>query len=191
MYVETASCKKFDLRLVRQICNKNKINLMVDSTASVGLEKDHNLADVVFFSSCKGLFGPTGLGFIGYKKKLKIKESKDFLLNYKTHKNSLYTLGYNCMAALYAISKTHKNLRKKIIFSKNYLKNYALDFYKCPLIGISLRNKIKDKNKKNTIFYQPRHKPGYDVIFFLGLIKFNLKEIKQILKKRIIKNLEL
>ena len=39
---------------------------------SIGLEKNHGYADVNFFSSCKGLFGPTGLGFIGYKNKVKL-----------------------------------------------------------------------------------------------------------------------
>ena len=92
---------------------------MVDATASIGLEANHKLADVTFFSSCKGLFGPTGLGFIAYKRKLKLMESSDFLLNYKTHQNSMYTLGYNCMAALYSISRVHSKLKKKSFFQKN------------------------------------------------------------------------
>ena len=37
---------------------------MLDATASIGLEKYHNLSDVIFFSSCKGLLGPTGLGLL-------------------------------------------------------------------------------------------------------------------------------
>ena len=34
-----------------------KSKLMLDATASVGLEDNHDLADVIGFSSCKGLFG--------------------------------------------------------------------------------------------------------------------------------------
>ena len=189
VYVETASCTKFDIKKVKKLCSLNKSKLMVDATASIGLEPNHDLADVVFFSSCKGLFGPTGLGFVAYKKKIKLKESKDFLLDYKTHQKSMYTLGYNCMASLYAISKIHKKLKQKIVYSKKFLKKYATDYTNSPLIGVGLKKKIKNKNLSYTIFYQPRLNPGYDVIFFLGLIKLNYKKIKTILQKRIINNL--
>ncbi len=141
VYVETAACKKFDIKKIKKFCLKNKCKLMVDATASIGLETNHQLADVSFFSSCKGLFGPTGLGFVAYKKKLKLNESKDFLLNYKTHQQSMYTLGYNCMASLYAISKIHKKLKQRIIFSKKYLEKYAIDYKNSPLIGIGLKKK--------------------------------------------------
>jgi galactokinase len=39
--------------------------LYVDATGSIGLEDNHQLADVMAFSSCKGLFGLTGAGFGG------------------------------------------------------------------------------------------------------------------------------
>ena len=35
---------------------------MLDATGSIGLERYHELADVISFSSCKGLFGLTGAG---------------------------------------------------------------------------------------------------------------------------------
>ena len=187
VYVETASCTKFDIKKVKKKCKKIKANLMVDATASIGLESNHNLADVVFFSSCKGLFGPTGLGFIGYKKSLKINRSKDFLFDYKTHKESKYTLGYNCMAALYSISKKHNFYKKKILFAKNYLKRHLINKHG-PLIGSGLNLVLKNKNLKNTIFYIPRKNPGYDLIFYLGLIKLSNSEIKKILINRLIKN---
>ncbi len=187
VYVETASCTKFDLKKIKKKTNSIKSKLFLDATASIGLEENHYLADVLFFSSCKGLFGPTGLGFIGYKKKLKPKSSKDFLLDYKTHKESKYTLGYNCVAALYSISKRHNFYLKKIKFAQKYIKKFLI-YKDKPLIGVGLRHKIRDKKIKNTVFYIPRKSPGYDVIFFLGLIKLNKKQICQILNKRIIQN---
>ena len=39
---------------------------MLDATASIGLEDGHNWADVISYSSCKGLFGLTGAGFIAF-----------------------------------------------------------------------------------------------------------------------------
>ena len=43
---------------------KLKAKLLLDATGSIGLEPDHNLADTIAFSSCKGLFGLTGASFI-------------------------------------------------------------------------------------------------------------------------------
>ena len=60
-----------------------------------------------------------------------------------------------------------------------------------PKIGSGLKFLIKNKRIKNTIFYIPRKSPGYDLIFFLGLIKLNKVEISRVLEKRIIKNLKL
>jgi len=154
------------------------------------LETNHHLADVLIFSSCKGLFGPTGLGFIGHKNKLKIKRHKDFWLDYNTHDQAMYTLGYNCMASLFSISKNHNFYVKKIKYAAKILKKFNI-FKKSAKIGIALKNKIFNKNINNTIFYLPRKFPGYDVIFFLGLIKFTKKEIVSILKKRIINNFDL
>jgi len=190
VYVETASCRKFDIKKVFEIKKKTKSKLMVDATGSIGLEKNHNLADVIFFSSCKGLFGPTGLGFVAYKNKIKKIKSKDFWYNYETHEKSKYTLGYNCLAALEKISVNHSKFKKKIMYAKNFMQEYTLDPTSCPNIGISLKKKInKKKVSKNTLFYIPRKKPGYDTIFFFGMIKFNKSQIKKQLKKQIINNL--
>mgnify|MGYP001273225173 FL=1 len=192
VYVETASCTLYDIRKVKKKCIKIKSKLFLDATASIGLEKNHNLADVLFFSSCKGLFGPTGLGFIGHKKKLNLKSSNDFLLDYKTHKESKYTLGYNCMASLFSISKRHEYYLKKLKFARNYLRKFFNSDKNNPLIGCGLKYNLKNKKKiKNTIFYIPRKFPGYDVVFFLGLIKLNNSEIISVIKKRIINNFKL
>ena len=37
---------------------------MLDATASIGLEANHELSDVMAYSSCKGLFGLTGASFV-------------------------------------------------------------------------------------------------------------------------------
>ena len=53
---------------------------MLDATASIGLEKDHELADVLSFSSCKGLFGLTGACFICFNVNI-FNDVKSFYLN--------------------------------------------------------------------------------------------------------------
>ena len=190
VYVETASCKKFDIKKAFLIKKKTRSKLMVDATASIGLENYHNLADVIFFSSCKGLFGPTGLGFVAYKSQLKKIKSKDFWYDYETHEKSKYTLGYNCIAALEKISSKHSKFKKKLIFAKNFMKKYTLNQIHSPNIGIGLKKKInKKKVSKNTLLYVPRKKIGYDTIFFLGMIKFSKSQIKKYLKSQIINKL--
>ena len=43
-----------------QEIKSHKANLFLDTTGSIGLEEGHELADLVAFSSCKGLLGLTG-----------------------------------------------------------------------------------------------------------------------------------
>ena len=45
---------------------KLSAKLMLDATASIGLEENHKIADVIAYSSCKGLFGLTGAAFIAF-----------------------------------------------------------------------------------------------------------------------------
>jgi len=63
-YTETSVAFKVDLERVKNKPNECKAKLFVDSTGSIGLENNHQLADVMAFSSCKGLFGLTGAGFV-------------------------------------------------------------------------------------------------------------------------------
>lgn len=191
VYVETANCRKYDIEKVSKISKKTNSKLMIDATASIGLENKHSLADVIFFSSCKGLLGPTGLGFIGYKKKIKYIHSKDFWFNLDTHRESKYTLGYNCIASLYTISFKHNLYKKKILLAHKILNKITLNKFMIPKIGVPLKFRLnkKIKKKNNLIFYQPRENPGYDVIFFLGIVKYSIKNIEKVLKKNIINNI--
>ncbi len=191
VYVETANCRKYDIQKVSKIAKKLKAKVMLDATASIGLENNHKLADVIFFSSCKGLLGPTGLGFIAYKNKIKYKNLKDFWFNLETHKNSKYTLGYNCIASLYGIISNHELYKKRILYASRLLKKYTVSKFSIPKIGLPLKFFLKSKIKsnQNLIFYEPRENPGYEVIFLLGIIKYNKKQIKELLNKIILSNL--
>ena len=86
-------------------------------------------------------------------------------MDINTHINAKYTLGYNCMAALFKIMKKHTLYKEKMIFAAKCLKNYMSNKNN-PLIGCSLKFKIKNKKLKNTIFYIPREKTNFDIMFF-------------------------
>ena len=182
VYVETSECKIFDIKKISKLKKKLKAKLMLDATASIGLEKHHNLSDVLFFSSCKGLLGPTGLGFIGFNNSIKISNKTNFFTDIDTHKNSSYTLGYNCMSALNKISKKHSIYLKKIKFARNILLPISLNKDN-PMIGLDIKNKVLNKNRfKNVVFYQPRDKKANQLVFFLGFIKFSNSKIKRLIK---------
>ena len=63
---ETSSGIKIPIQNLSNLAKKINAKLMLDATASMGLEIDHHLADVISYSSCKGLFGLTGACFISY-----------------------------------------------------------------------------------------------------------------------------
>ena len=88
-----------------RFAKKNKAKLMLDATGSIGLEKDHGLASVISFSSCKGVFGFTGAAFIGYDiKKLKSRELS-FYQDLNTHIEKKVTGPYNTILSLYYVMK--------------------------------------------------------------------------------------
>lgn len=187
VYVETSSCKIYDISKVYDLKKKTKAKIMLDATASIGLEKNNNIADVMFFSSCKGLLGPTGMGFICFDEKKNVKKNKNFFLNLETYINSKYTMGYNCLSTLYLISKKHKKYLSRIKYARKLLIKFSKNT-KNPIIGIDLNFKIKKKLKK-IIYYQPRAKGANQLIFFLGFAKYNFVKIKKILEKILSKKL--
>ena len=63
---ETSCGLKIPIFELKKLSKKVKAKLALDATASIGLETQHELADVISYSSCKGLFGLTGGCFISY-----------------------------------------------------------------------------------------------------------------------------
>ena len=59
-FVETSTGFKSDIK---------ELKLYIDATISIG-RRGHEYADLLAFSSCKGLFGITGAAFIGYNHSL-------------------------------------------------------------------------------------------------------------------------
>ena len=80
-YTETSTAFRLDLETIKDKANKCKAKIFLDATASIGLEDNHKVADLMGFSSCKGLFGLTGAAFIAYKADLKPKDINNFYFN--------------------------------------------------------------------------------------------------------------
>ena len=85
-YTETSTAFKLDLKYVKYRTDKLGAKLFVDATSSIGLESHHELADIMAFSSCKGLFGLTGASFVAHKSNLVSKQLDTFYFNLETQK---------------------------------------------------------------------------------------------------------
>jgi len=150
---------------------KSKSKLMLDATGSIGLERNHELADVMAFSSCKGLFGLTGASFICYKKNPK-NDVDSFYLKLENHLNKKMTGPYHTIYSLYEVLKKHSDFRLSVEINKNrFLKKMKNELtvpikYQ-PLLCTHVKSIIKAKNNK-VILYEPRNDIGGSVVCHIG-----------------------
>ena len=185
-YVETSRGLKLPLQKIKLLSKKTKAKLALDATASIGLEKNHKLADVISFSSCKGLFGLTGGAFLcfNYKPKNKV---NSFYLNINAHLKKKMTGPYHILQSLDLILKNYIFYKKAVEINKlKMLKKYK-DFliYKKeyqPLICTFVKKKIKAKSKQ-CILYKSRLKINGSIVSHLGEVYLGSKARGKILDK--------
>ena len=83
---ETSVGVKTPINELKMLAKSVEASLALDATASFGLEEGHELADVISYSSCKGLFGLTGACFIAFNNKPQI-DVPSFYLSLENHIN--------------------------------------------------------------------------------------------------------
>jgi cytidyltransferase-like protein len=174
-YTETSIAFKVDLQSVKDKANECGAKLFVDATGSIGLENNHQLADVMAFSSCKGLFGLTGAGFVAYKSNLTPKSLDTFYFNLDTQKNKMTTGPYHAIASLYAVIEKHDIFKQRVVNSKNIVLGKYQDIVRDdnqPLLCTYLEGKVSP-NDDNIILYSPRSKLRGSVICHFGEIHHN------------------
>ena len=84
--------------------------MYVNATAFVGLKDQHDLSNVMAFSSCKRLFGIRGAAFVAYKNLLKIHDFGQFYLNFQTHQERRITGPYYAVASLHGVMNIHNDI---------------------------------------------------------------------------------
>ncbi len=188
-YTETSKAFKIDLEKVKNLCERVNAKLYVDATGSIGLENKHHLADVMAFSSCKGLFGLTGASFVAHKDNLKYVKTSNFYFNLETHMNKMVTGPYHALASLHGVMENHDKLVDRVKKSKKWVmenwSNYVSSKNNQPLLCTYLNGKIKAKDNK-VVLYNPRSELNGSVICHFGEIhsdRINLNnriEIKEI-----------
>jgi len=128
-YTETADAYIADIQLLKSLALKKSARLFLDATASINLEEHHHLADACAFSSCKGLSGLTGAGFITYNNYCldsQLKGKLPWSLDIETFINKKTTGPYHAICSLYTISKKFDEVKQNVKDSKNYfLEKYA------------------------------------------------------------------
>lgn len=171
-YTETSIAFKVNLQNVKDKSNRIGAKLFVDATGSIGLEENHQLADAMAFSSCKGLFGLTGASFVAYKSYLIPKKLDTFYFNLETQTNKMITGPYHAIASLYGVMEYHDIFKQRVKNSKNsilekYHKIVRNDNQ--PLLCTYLEGEVVAKDD-DIVLYSPRSKLTGSVICHFGEI---------------------
>ena len=163
---------------------------MLDATASIGLEDEHELADLIAYSSCKGLFGLTGASFIAYNKNPQ-NEIKSFYMSIYNHINKKMTGPYHTIQSLHKILQKYDQFKYAVKINKEkFLKDFKdlIIFPKInqPLLCTYSKKKLFSKDKK-IIFYKTRSKLKGSVLCHLGEVHLKRKAKANILKNILFK----
>jgi 2-aminoethylphosphonate-pyruvate transaminase len=99
--------------------------LMLDATASIGLEDSHAAADVIAYSSCKGLFGLTGAAFIAFNA-APGHGVDSFYLDLQSHLDKRMTGPYHAIASLAEVLPRHGDFREAVVTNKaRFVRDWA------------------------------------------------------------------
>ena len=184
-YTETSCGLKLSIQDLKKLSKKTNAKLAIDATASFGLEKNHKLADVVSFSSCKGLLGLTGAGFICYNVEPKNKV-KSFVLCLNNAKEKKMTGPYHAIASLADVLPVHKDMKYAVQVNKikfmEKMKPFVSNKINEPLLCTHVGLTIKPKDKK-VILYKTRGKVKGSIVCHLGEVHLKKKAKGKIIDK--------
>jgi aspartate aminotransferase-like enzyme len=170
-YTETSCGLKLPIKLLRKTAERLGARLMLDATASIGLEFGHHEAEVIAYSSCKGLFGLTGAAFIAFNNPASV-EVDSFYLRLSTHQEKLMTGPYHAICSLLDVLPMHDDFRSAVVENKQLfsrrMKNYlTAPGSHQPLLCTHVNCEIKSRDSR-AILYKPRGNGGGSVVCHLG-----------------------
>lgn len=156
---------------LKKVSSKLNAKLMLDATASIGLEGGHEYADVMAYSSCKGLFGLTGAAFIAYNANPTV-EVDSFYLKMSTHVDKGMTGPYHSICSLYHVLEKHDEYREAVkinkdIFCEKMERYLTLPQENQPLLCTHVSCNIIS-NDLRAVLYKPRINNGGSVVCHLG-----------------------
>lgn len=165
--------------------------LLIDAVASIGLEENHGLADVICFSSCKGLFGLTGAAFVGFSVEPKYKPRSVYLDLY-THFNKGVTGPYHVIQSLYGVIPMHEDFvysvrANKMAFLAKFEEHLVASGKNQPLLCTAISKKLELSEGSNGILYSPRNNFTGSIVSHLGEINLGRKSQGTILNQLCLK----
>lgn len=168
---ETSCGLKIPIQSLSTLAQGLSAQLMLDATASIGLEPDHHLADVIAYSSCKGLFGLTGACFIAFND-MPDHEPDSFYLSLATHLEKRMTGPYHAIASLADVLPRHQHFREAVVVNKERFLRDMHDWLTVPqahqpLLCTHVRCHVASSDPR-AILYQPRNNLGGSVVCHLG-----------------------
>jgi aspartate aminotransferase-like enzyme len=168
---ETSCGLKLPIEDLYNLAKKCGSQLMLDATASIGLEGKHELADVLAYSSCKGLFGLTGAAFIAFNE-LPCSSVPSFYLDLASHLQRKMTGPYHAIASLAGVLSDHDAFREAVVVNKaRYLKvmeaYLTLPATHQPLLCTKVSCEVFSSDPK-AILYKPRTTDPGSVVCHLG-----------------------
>jgi aspartate aminotransferase-like enzyme len=170
-YTETSCGLKVPIESLSALAKRLGARLMLDATASIGLETGHERAEVIGYSSCKGLFGMTGASFIAFNE-LATVEVDSFYLKLDIHLEKLMTGPYHAICSLVDVLPRHDDFRAAVMENKQVflrrMKNHlTLPHSNQPLLCTHVNYEIKSRDPR-AILYKPRSNVGGSVVCHLG-----------------------
>lgn len=172
VYTETSVGLRNDIRAMRRLADRLGARFMADATGSIGLEDDHDLADVIAYSSCKGLFGLTGASFIAFNDQPQNAETS-FYLSLRTHLARGMTGPYHTIYSLDGALDRHEEVRESVrigkeFFCRKYADRIIRPAGEQPLLCTFVRGTLS-ANDENVILYRSRAAAsGTAVVCHLG-----------------------
>ncbi len=170
-YTETSNGILIPIDKLKSLSVRTNGKLMLDATASIGLETNHDLSDVIAYSSCKGLFGLTGASFIAFNE-MPSNQIDSFYLSILSHLEKKMTGPYHSICSLLHVLKDHENFKEAVIENKERFLQMASDWLVQPrkfqpnLCTYTTAN-VRAMNS-NTILYYPRSIETGSVVCHLG-----------------------
>ncbi|MEM1111838.1 MAG: hypothetical protein AAGI11_08015 [Pseudomonadota bacterium] len=170
-YTETSCALRIPIELLSQTAQRLGARLALDATASIGLESGHERADVIAYSSCKGLFGLTGAAFIAYRDDPQV-EPDSFYLRLSSHVSKMMTGPYHSIASLADVLPHYDDhkaavLANKAALAKRFESYLTVEASLQPALCTHISCVVESANR-GVVLYKPRSNLGGSVICHLG-----------------------
>jgi 2-aminoethylphosphonate-pyruvate transaminase len=168
---ETSRATRLPIETLAGHARRLGARLMLDATASIGLEGGHEAADVIAYSSCKGLFGLTGAAFIAFNSP-PAHGVDSFYLDLQSHLDKRMTGPYHAIASLAEVLPRHADFREAVVINKaRFLRDWAARLTvppdRQPLLCTHVDAAVRAAHP-GAVLYHPRGAAPGSVVCHLG-----------------------